>query len=140
MHLSRDDCLVSTAPKLYAYTVMGNPAILPTLPGEQVQPPRLEVRWMVYRLRTQGEKLCRDDVLRTARRGNLKLHRDGDQLTALLVDPSGYPTLDSLHDARVIRMDASGLLLHGSVLSVKGGVVSEIPQAWWCLVERAEPV
>jgi hypothetical protein len=61
-------------------------------------------------------------------------------LVARLVHPSGYPALESLHEVRVVRHDADGLLLHGSVLSVKSGTTRDLPQAWWCLVASAEPI
>lgn len=120
---------------------MGNPEILPRLGCQPVPPPQMQVLWMVYRLREDGKRLAPQEVLCTGRTGVLELLPHDSTLTARLVDASGYPTLDSLHNARVIRHDKHrGLLLHGTVLSVKSGRTRELPQAWWCLVASAKPL
>lgn len=119
---------------------MGNPAILPGITGDPIPPPRLQVLWRVYRLRDRGEKLPRDAVLRTGQTGFLQIRAEGAELVARLLHPSGYPVLDSLREVRLARQDVAGMVLHGSVLSVKSGTTSEIPQAWWCLVASAAPV
>lgn len=96
--------------------------------------------WRVYRLRKRGEKLPRDAVLRTGQTGLLQIRREGEGLVARLIDPSGHPVLAALYEVRLVRQDVAGMVLHGSVLSVKGGVTSDVLQALWCLVVSAQPL
>jgi hypothetical protein len=122
---------------------MGNPNILPIGGGGQgLDPPSLDVLWMVYRLRELGQKLSEEDVKRTGQIGRLEFWGNSDRkLTACLLDPSGYPTLDNLHQARLCQSKTGrvtgGLLLSGKVMS--GVTISEVPQTWWCQVYSATP-
>ncbi len=128
---------------------MGNPEILnlePTSPaGEPFEaPPDRTVLWTVYRLRDGGKKLSPAQVARTGRTGLFSLWKDvrpPHALSARITDPSGYPVLDNLSNARVMRAEpGSGMLLYGTVLSVTHGQVSDMPQAWWCVVHSVGPV
>jgi hypothetical protein len=96
------------------------------------------VLWSVYRLRAYGEKLPREHV-QFAGTGTLEFWCGTDQaLRARLLDPSGYPTLDALDNVR-LRPCKGGLLLHGTTISSRKGEVTDLPQAWWCVVASAEP-
>lgn len=115
---------------------MGNPSILPPRfepGGPPVEPPRTLVLWTVYLLRSLGDKLPPEQVLRTGKTGLLEVLPVGAGLRAQLLAPGSAEVLGTLWDARVIRYDHRGLLLHGST-------ISDQPQAWWCLVASAEPI
>lgn len=111
---------------------MGNPETLRHPPGgPPVEPPKNRVLWTVYQLRQYGEKLPRDLVLRTGKTGTLEMLPMGAGLRARLLHPFTDEALDSMWDAKVVRMDERGMLLHGAALNGD-------PQAWWCLVASIE--
>ncbi|TWO67774.1 hypothetical protein FN976_25655 [Caenimonas sedimenti] len=116
---------------------MGNPEILkpPAPPPER--PPKLRVLWRVYRLRDRGEKLPPAEV-HPSGVGTMEFWSGGDAaLHARLVDPTGYPALDALNNVRLAPCK-DGLLLYGTTLASKKGDVTEVPQAWWCVVNSVE--
>lgn len=76
-------------------------------------------------------------VLRPGTVGPLTMWRTpgADLLTVKLADPSGYPNIDSMDNAHLVKATQAGLLLYGTTLSVKRGEVTELPQAWWCVIK-----
>lgn len=99
---------------------------------------------MVYRLRQHGVKLNPDEVLHTGKLGVLEFWRprdEPDRLNARLRDAAGNVALDNLDNVVLVRSHLeNGLLLRGTVLSVKSGEVTEMKQSWWCLVHSVEPL
>jgi hypothetical protein len=114
---------------------LGNAPIIRHPPGgPPVEPPQHRVLWVVYKLRQNGEKLPRDLVLRTGKRGTLELMEAPPAgMRARLLDPFTGEPVASMWDVRVIRHDERGLLLHGVTLNSE-------PQAWWCLVHSLQRV
>ena len=113
---------------------MGNPEILASrfpIGSDQVQPPENRVLWVVYQLRQYGEKLPREQVLRTGKTGMLEMLPMDTGLRVRLLRPDGE-CVDGLWDAKVVRFDQRGLLLHGRTVKAE-------PQGWWCLVDSATP-
>lgn len=127
---------------------MGNASILkhpwPYDAMAPLQPPRdMRVLWRVFPLRDPfGAKYTRQGVLYCAKVGLLQLWRDpqSTSLNAWLIDPSGYPTLLSLGDVQIARMDrGGGMLLFGTNLATYSHGVETVRQSWWCTVASVTP-
>jgi hypothetical protein len=109
---------------------MPNPSILGPR-GTDLKPPESrQLLWNVYRLRRNGLKLDRRDILGTHRVGHLVIEPRG---AAVLHDERGWE-LEGLREVRVRRLTAGGgLLLVGREAGRDG--TAQIAQAWWCVLK-----
>ena len=118
---------------------MGNAAILRTeVPVKDLErPDRPSIRWRVYQLREAGVQLSRNAAIATGKIGRLEIVRWPDNsLVATLLDRDDM-TLNRLHwvQLRWLKPDNQGMLLHGrESVTVRGGGLKEVGQAWWCVV------
>lgn len=123
---------------------MGNPS-MPRLFGragesevrrpssrEEVQSP--DLTWKVFRLRERGVKMPREQIVRAAVIGSLRIHvLEGPQ--AHLIDQHGNE-LGRLSDVRIRRLLSNGsMLLYGMSLYQDRRTIDSHPQAWWCVLE-----
>lgn len=122
---------------------MGNPGILRSPDSRApVLPPALRVLWLVYKLREAGQPLTREQVMRTGQLGRIEFYgRPGDPMIARLVHPTQDTVLENLFKVELCPPASgrvvNGLLLTGEVLAtMRGGGFQEVPQTWWCKVQR----
>ncbi len=106
---------------------MPNPNILGPRGADLTPPESRQLLWNVYRLRRNGLKLDRRDILGTHRVGHLVIEPRG---SAVLCDPRGSQ-LEDLCEVRVRRLTAGG----GLLLVGREGA-QQMAQAWWCVLKR----
>lgn len=93
---------------------------------------------IAYPLRRKGQKLSREEVRASGRRGWFTFTRmpAGQPVwTARLTGERGGNALPELTSATIVTVERGGLLVRGFELEI--GRLMPQPQAWWCV---AEPV